>query len=311
MNALLRFMHQFLSTTPFDLYELALFQLVAKHRNLTKAAAAAGLTQSAITRQLQGMENSLGITLVERTTRSVRLTAAGEFLLHDAARLLGDVESTLDHLKVEFGGAKKTVRVGVSQSVSLSYLPGFFHANLRRCPDTACHVSSQNSGEILSAIEAHELDIGVICPPRYLPRTVTVTHRFKDSFTLVAPADIAKTIPQSSNKSTWRNWAEKQMWLLIKDSTNTGERLRKWINQCGWRVSPSMELDNFDLIINLVALGMGVSFLPIRALALYRNKRNLQRIRLRTRFERELVVVIRRHRKIPDYLNQFVSNILF
>lgn len=304
-------MHQFLSTTPFDLYELALFQLVAKHRNLTKAAEAAGLTQSAITRQLQGMEKSLGITLVERTTRSVRLTAAGEFLLSDATRLLGDVESTLDRLKVEFGDAKKIVRVGVSQSVSLSYLPGFFHANLRRCPEIACHVSSQNSGGILSAIEAHELDIGVLCPPRYLPRTVTVTHRFKDAFTLVASAEIAKSTPQSGSKPAWKTWAEKQTWLLLKDSTNTGKHLRKWIDQIAWRVSPSMELDNFDLIINLVALGMGASFVPMRALALYRNKRNLQRIRLRTRFERELVVVIRRHRKIPEHLKQFVSNILF
>ena len=46
-------MHQFLATTPFDLYELALFHLVVKHRSFTKAAETAGLTQSAITRQMQ------------------------------------------------------------------------------------------------------------------------------------------------------------------------------------------------------------------------------------------------------------------
>src|SRR5882762_6756616 len=57
----MRTMHQFLSTVPFDLYELALFHLVVKHRSFTKAAEIAGLTQSAITRQMQGVENSLGI----------------------------------------------------------------------------------------------------------------------------------------------------------------------------------------------------------------------------------------------------------
>ncbi|HVK58398.1 MAG TPA: LysR family transcriptional regulator, partial [Candidatus Kapabacteria bacterium] len=54
-------MHRFLSTVPFDLYELSLFHLVVKHRSFTKAAEIAGLTQSAITRQMQGVENSLGI----------------------------------------------------------------------------------------------------------------------------------------------------------------------------------------------------------------------------------------------------------
>lgn len=72
-------MHEYLKTAPFDLYELYLFHLVVKHRSFTKAAEAAGLTQSAITRQMQGMEASLGIDLLERTTRSVRVTRAESF----------------------------------------------------------------------------------------------------------------------------------------------------------------------------------------------------------------------------------------
>src|SRR5580698_2551172 len=87
----MRIMNQFLSKVPFDLYELALFHLVVKHRSFTKAAEIAGLTQSAITRQIQGMENSLGLELLERTTRSVRLTPAGEFLFRKSAQMLNDV----------------------------------------------------------------------------------------------------------------------------------------------------------------------------------------------------------------------------
>src|SRR3954469_24600891 len=127
-------MNQFLATVPFDLYELALFRLVVKHGSFTKAAELAGLTQSAITRQMQGVENSLGIQLLERTTRTVRVTPAGEFLFREAARLLGDVEGSLLHLAQAYAGARKEIRVAVSRSISHSYLPGFFHANLRRDP---------------------------------------------------------------------------------------------------------------------------------------------------------------------------------
>ena len=138
----MRCMHEYLATVPFDLYELHLFHLVAKHGSFTKAAETAGLTQSAITRQIQGMESSLGLSLLERTTRSVRLTEAGKFLAGESARLLGDVERSLQTLRVEFAGAKRQVRVGVSRSVALAYMPGFFHANLKRLPEVACRITA-------------------------------------------------------------------------------------------------------------------------------------------------------------------------
>src|SRR3954470_15253268 len=182
-------MHQFLSTVPFDLYELALFRLVVKHGSFTKAAELAGLTQSAITRQMQGVESSLGLQLLERTTRTVRVTPAGEFLFQEAARLLGDVDRSLHHLAQEFAGARKEIRVDVSRTIGLAYLPGFFHANLRRLPEIGYRVTCQTSGEILTALEANEQDIGVLCPPPRLPKTVGVTHRFADAFTVIAPAE--------------------------------------------------------------------------------------------------------------------------
>src|SRR5205085_6360414 len=169
-------MNQFLGTVPFDLYELALFRLVVKHRSFTKAAEIAGLTQSAITRQMQGVENSVGIQLLERTTRTVRVTPAGEFLFREASRLLGDVEHSLEHLAQEYAGARKEVRVDVSRTIGLAYLPGFFHANLRRVPQLGYRVACQSSNDILSAIEANEQDVGVLCPPKHLPKTLRVTH---------------------------------------------------------------------------------------------------------------------------------------
>jgi len=305
-------MNDFLATAPFDLYELSLFHLVVKHRSFTKAAEAAGVTQSAITRQMQGMEDSLGIDLLERTTRSVRITKAGEFLFHESTKLLGDVDQSLRRLKEDFANARKEIRIGVSRSVGLAYLPGFFHANLRRNHNVSYGVSYQPSSEILSALEANELDVGVICPPPRLPRTVSITHRFTDAFTFIAPTEAAtsfQALPKS--KAARVNWLSKQSWLLLEESTNTGRELRRWLSRFGLKVEPTMQLDSFDLIITLVALGMGVSVVPKRALALYGQKKTLARLSMSDSFERELVVVMRRHRKQPEHLASFVENVLF
>ena len=305
-------MNDYLATAPFDLYELSLFHLVVKHRSFTKAAEAAGVTQSAITRQMQGMEESLGIDLLERTTRSVRITKAGEFLYHESIKLLGDVDQSLRRLKEDFANARKEIRVGVSRSVGLAYLPGFFHSNLKNVQNVSYHVSYKSSGNILTALEANELDIGVICPPPRLPRTVSITHRFADAFTLIAPTEAAtafRSLPKS--KSARNGWLTKQSWLLLDESTNTGRELRRWMSRAGLKVEPAMQLDSFDLIITLVSLGMGVSLVPKRALALYGQKKTLARLPMSDCFARELVVVMRRHRNKPEHIAAFVENVLF
>lgn len=305
-------MHDFLATTPFDLYELYLFRLVVTHGSFTKAAAVAGLTQSAITRQIQGIEKGLGLPLLERTTRSVRTTPAGDYLFRESARLIGQVDDSLRRLREQFAGARKEVRVGVSRGISLAYLPGFFHANLRHSPQVGCRVVAQRSAEILSALEANELDLGVLTSPPRLPRTLRVTHRFGDAFTLLAPRHLVGTfqaLPRSPKART--AWLAAQSWLLPEDGSETGRRLRTWLKTQGLGIEPAMQLDNFDLIINLVALGMGVSCVPIRALALYGRKRALHRLPWKERFVRNLVVVVRKHRTMPEHLAQFVENVLF
>lgn len=306
----MHYMNQFLQTSPFDLYELSLFNLVVKHRSFTRAASVAGLTQSAITRQIQGIENSLGVELLERTTRSVSLTKAGKFLFQESARLLGDVDQSLRRLTEDFANAKKEIRVGVSHSVCLAHLPGLFHANLRQQPKLKYSVSYQSGAEILTGIEANELDLGVLCPPTRLPRTLGVTHRFKDAFALIAPAELAEQY-QTISRAGASTWLSKQTWLLFAEETNTGKRLHNWMAAAGLKIEPSVQLDNFDLIITLVSIGMGVSFVPARALALYGRKKRLVRLPMPNRFERELVVLTRKRRKQPGHLKEFVKNILF
>lgn len=304
--------NELLGTAPFDLYELSLFHLVATEGSFTRAAEKAGRTQSTVTRQIQDMERSLGLALFERTTRRVRLTPAGEFLQGESARLLGDVDEALRRLREDYAGARKEVRVGVSRSLGLAHLPGFFHANRRRQPEVTCRVQCQPSAEILSALENHTLDLGVLCPPPRLPRPLQITHRFRDNFTLVAPAESARefqALPRSV--AARRAWLQRQSWLLLGEHSHTGRQLRVWLQAQGWTITPAMALDSFDLIINLVALGMGVSFVPVRALALYGQKRQLARLKLPVTFTRELVVVTRRQRRPPEHVRRFVENILF
>lgn len=303
-------MQKYLTTKPFDLHALHLFHLVVKHRSFTRAAREAGLSQSALTRQMQSLESRLGLDLINRTTRSVEITEAGHYLAAEAARLVGGVAATLDGLHAAFGSARPEVRVSVSRTLAMAHMPGLFHANHQRHPEVTCRVGYHAGNAILTALDVNETDIGVLCPPPKLPDSVKITLRFKDRFELIAPAALASRAP-TKRAERMKSWLQLQSWLLIDSGTNTGQLLRRWMKRKGLAVTPSMELDSFDLIINLVASGYGIAWVPRRALALYRRKESLVTLPFPEHFERDVVVLTRKHRRLPSHVARFVENILF
>src|SRR6185436_16246971 len=175
-------MNEFLATGPFDLYELQLFHLVAEPQNFTKAGRAAGLTQSAITRQIRGMEDRLGVSLFERTTRSVRLTAAGAALYARSGAILSGVNDAVSALRDGCGLAPKVLRVGIARTIGLAYLPGFFRQFQKKFPRVQLHLSHELSAFILGAVESGELDVGIVAAPPQLSHALVTTHRFSDDF---------------------------------------------------------------------------------------------------------------------------------
>ena len=308
----MRAMNEFLATGPFDLYELQLFHLVAEHQNFTKAGRAAGLTQSAITRQIQGMEERLGVALFERTTRHVRLTPAGAALYARSGAILSEVNDAVSALRNGFTLVPKTLRVGIARTIGLAYLPGFFRQFQKKFPRVQLRVSHETSAFILAAVESGEFDVGIVAAPPQLSRALNVTHRFNDEFVAICPPKLKlAAMPTRISPSELPRLFARQRWLFIGDDTSTGRRLRAWLARHEVKMEAAMEADNFDLIVNLVSLGLGVSIVPHRVLALHPQSRPVRRITTAPKFTRDLIVVVRSQAEVPFPVSAFVDNILF
>lgn len=308
----MRMRNEFLATIPFDLYELHLFRILSESGSFTRAGQTARLTQSAITRQIRGMEDRLGIRLFERTTRHVALTNAGQMLYEKSGEILKATDDLLDDLRHRFNLVAPILRVGVARSIGLAALPGYFFAFRRKYPEVQLRVLQKGSNEILTGVESRELDVGLVCPPRRIAPSLRITHRFEDEFTIIVPPDVdARCLEENINLKTLRKRLENESWLFINRDGNTGAALHRWLQHQNWLVEPAMELDSFDLIVNLVALGLGVSMVPHRVLPLYANRREVRRIQMRPRFVRELAVIVRKNRNPPDHLTRFIEEVLF
>lgn len=307
----MRAVNEFLATAPFDLYELKLFHLVAEYRSFTRAGQAAGLTQSAITRQIQGMEHKLGLKLFERSTRFVRLTPEGATLHARSGAVLSEVDNALTALRGKSALLPQSLRIGVSRTVGLAYLPGFFRAFRKQHPKVQLQVSHERSSFLLSAVESGELHAAIVSPPPRMPKSLEIAHRFQDEFVLIFPPRTVVKGPRPLAIDRLSEVTQRQRWLLITRQSNTGKRLQSWMQQAGLNCEPSIEADNFDFIVNLVALGLGISLVPHRVLALHPKTRPVVRVITQPKFSRDLVVVVHREGKRQAILSSFLENVLF
>lgn len=305
-------MNELIATGPFDLYELQLFHLVAEHRSFTRAAQGAGLTQSAITRQIAGMESRLGVSLFERTTRSVRLTPAGAALFARSGAILGNVDSAIKAVRERFQSGPSTLRLGIARTISLAYLPAFFRAFRNSHPHIQLTATHESSAFILGALEAGELDIGLVTQPPRLSRAIQILRHFTDEFVCIAPPrarlpKLSAPIPLPALPQILPS----QKWLSISTQTVTGASLQQWLRKNGLRLPIATETDNFDLLINLVSAGLGCAFVPHRSLAIHNRSRPVQRIQTAPKFTRSLLIAAAKTFPHPELISAFASTVPF
>lgn len=106
-----------------DLNALAIFALVAQEKSFRAAADRMGVTRSAVSQSIRRLEEAMGIALVQRTTRSVSLTEAGERLYRDVAPALLDMTAAIDATRDLRGVPRGQLRLAVS-SIAESFLSG-------------------------------------------------------------------------------------------------------------------------------------------------------------------------------------------
>ncbi len=127
-----------------ELSDLAAFAIVAEERSFTRAAVRLGLSQSALSHSMRGLEKRLGLELLARTTRSVSPTAAGAALLRDLAPALERIEHSLAEVRRQRERPAGRIRLVLSQSAAqLVLLPRLPHF-ARAYPEIALEVTTSN-----------------------------------------------------------------------------------------------------------------------------------------------------------------------
>jgi len=142
-----------------ELRQLRYFVAVAEAGNISRAAKRIYLTQPALSRQIKALEDEIGECLLERQAHSIRLTAAGEALLHEARDLLQHAEQVLERVRAAGRGVR--LRVGYAPSLAAGILSAAVECFTHKHPKARVELSDLSTAEMVTGLESHKLDLAL------------------------------------------------------------------------------------------------------------------------------------------------------
>lgn len=250
----------------FDLIRLRLLRELARRRTMTAVAEALHMTSSAVSQQLATLEREAQAVLLERLGRGVRLTAEGERLLAHAETILGAVEAAEFDLRSAATRPEGTLRIAsFSTFAKTQLLPALLRLR-RQHPRMRVILHELESPDAIEAVREGRCDIAIGFAYSLVPRDngiagLRAQRLLEEPVLLALPPSWAGNGPavalQDLAQADW-----------IVGSRQSDDRLlaERACATAGFAPRIAHEVDDYDLLLRLVAAGFGVGFVPALAL---------------------------------------------
>ncbi|MYT73471.1 MULTISPECIES: LysR family transcriptional regulator [unclassified Streptomyces] len=243
-----------------ELRHFRYFIAVAEERNFTRAAEACHVVQSTLSQQIERLEKELGTQLFARTSRTVRLTAAGEHLLPLARRALEAADSVTTEAHALSGLRTGTLRLGFIQSLAcpvdtIAVLDDFHQAH----PEIGLRILNAPSPSMVDAVVSGELDLAVVgLSPRQLPAELTHKRLGRDALVAVVNPDHELAGQESV---TLRQLAEVPL-VRFRQGTGLRRQVDEAFSRAEQRPRNSIEVFHLQDMLRMAARGFGATVVP-------------------------------------------------
>ncbi len=246
-----------------ELRQLRYFVAVAETENFHRASERLNLVPSALSRQIQDLEAELGVALFDRERRRVRLSAAGKSFLDSARQLLGAADLAKERVGLVARGHVGTLRIGLQEITGRHRdVPKSFHLFRTRYPDVALQLSPLTSVEQAEAIAAGELDAGFFYVKTANPAFETLDIDV-DDWVLALPK--RHRLAKKPGLRLRDLGDEPFVWIPRAYSPVLYDRLMATCEKAGFAPRIVQEAKHESLLLNLVAVGMGLTFVTATA----------------------------------------------
>ncbi|MFF8970575.1 LysR substrate-binding domain-containing protein [Streptomyces sp. NPDC014995] len=241
-----------------SLAQLRAFAAVAEHLHFRDAAAAIGMSQPALSGAVSALEETLGVTLLERTTRKVLLSPAGERLAVRAKAVLAEVGALMEEaeaVRAPFTGA---LRLGVIPTVAPYLLPTVLRLVHDRYPHLDLQVHEEQTANLVDGLNSGRLDLLLLAVPLGMPGVAEVPL-FDEDFVLVTPLDHRL----GGREGIPREVLRELNLLLLDEGHCLRDQALDICREAGRKDAPvTTTAAGLSTLVQLVAGGLGCTLLP-------------------------------------------------
>jgi DNA-binding transcriptional LysR family regulator len=252
-----------------DFGRLRVLVAVAREGSITAAAEALHYAQPSVSHQIAKLEAEVGMPLLQRMGRGIRLTEAGRLLAERAEHILAQLESVSAELDEMVGLRTGHVRLAAFPSALATIVPAAAARIAAEYPGVKLSLTEAEPPEALSALRNNDVDVALIFehgdPPRSDRRDITLTPLIEEPLYVVTPVVRSRSWPGPREElATYSD----DRW--IAGCERCREHLAVACDQAGFTPTVDFETDDYVAVQALVAAGLGVSLLP--ALTLLANR---------------------------------------
>ncbi len=272
-----------------DLVSLSLFNLVARTGSISQGAGLAMLAVGAASKRMTDLEAAFGTPLLERHSRGVKLTSAGQTLHRHVQRILADVDQMSADLSDHAKGLMGVVRLWANTSAVTQFLPGDLAQFTQQQPGIRIELHEADSHEVALAMLDGRADLGIFADRTPALGLQTLAYR-RDRLVLV----VHVTHPLAKRKKLAFAQALDYDFVSLTPSTSLAQRLALESGLIGKPLRLRIHVRSFDAMCQMVAAGLGIAVLPQAAAQPLLKALGLRQIELTDPWvERELLLAAR------------------
>jgi molybdate transport repressor ModE-like protein len=255
--------------TDLDLHSIRIVRAIAETGTITGAARELGFSQPAISQHLQRTEARLGVALVIRAGRGIRLTEAGQLLARHAVAISSAMDAAAGDLAELAGMRTGTARIAGFPTASSTIIPRLLRTMAERHPGIAVTYVEAEPPEALAMLREGSIDLAITFsypgdradPHRDIAAGLSLTPLFTEEVVLALPEDH----PQAASHDVDVRTLDRERW--IAGCPLCRGHLLTVCEAAGFDPLIDHETDNAVAVLHLVASGLGVALLPRLALA--------------------------------------------
>jgi LysR family transcriptional regulator, benzoate and cis,cis-muconate-responsive activator of ben and cat genes len=243
-----------------ELRHLRYFVAIGEELNFTRAAERLRIAQPPLSQQIRQLEEELGVTLLQRNSRPLRLTEAGELLLARARALLADFEVAVADVRRIGRGQAGKLNVGFVGSAMFAGLPDMIGAYREQYPDVELALDEMLAAEIADALQRRRIDVGFTRPPLLPESGVAQRVILEEPYVAALP----RAHPLAASRAIALSELSDEAFVLYParpEPSVTGLIIAA-CQAAGFTPRLAQEVLHLQTAIGLVAAGVGVSLVP-------------------------------------------------